>query len=129
MLSVLIVEDSALVRARLGELIVEIPRLVIAGEYDNAPDAIGALQQHGADIVLLDIKLKASDGLSILRDLRAALTHTKFIVFTNHTEDAYRNLFDRYGADYFFSKTHETEQLRETLIALAASSAGGAHTE
>ena len=124
MLSVIIVEDSSLVRDRLRELIADIPLLSIVGEYDNAPAAISALRQRGVDIVLLDLKLNGSDGLDVLRNAGATLPSTTFIVFTNHTDKVYRRLSTQYGADHFFSKAHETEQLRETLIALTKISAG-----
>lgn len=120
MLTIVLVEDSALVRERVRELIDEFPKLILAGEYDNAAAAITALRRKPADIVLLDIKLRGSAGQDVIRHVKGTAPATVVIVFTNHSEDEYRDLFIRLGADYFFSKTHDTERLRETLEQLCA---------
>mgnify|MGYP003483754223 FL=1 len=120
MLTIVLVEDSALVRERVRELIDEFPKLILAGEYDNAAAAITALRRKPADIVLLDIKLRGSAGQDVIRHVKGTAPATIVIVFTNHSEDEYRDLFIQLGADYFFSKTHDTERLRETLEQLCA---------
>lgn len=114
------VEDSPLVRERVRELIEDFPQLLLIGEYDNAAAAIGALRRQSADIVLLDIKLRGSFGQDVLRHVKGIYPATKVIIFTNHADKEYRDLFMRLGADYFFSKTHDTERLRETLQQLSA---------
>jgi two-component system, OmpR family, response regulator len=118
--TIIMVEDSALLRERLQQMLEEFPKLQLLGEYDNAAAAITALRQQPIDIVLLDIKLKGSSGLDVLRHVKGTHPATKVIVFTNHSDDEYRELFTRLGADYFFSKTHETERLHETLKMLNA---------
>jgi DNA-binding NarL/FixJ family response regulator len=119
-LTIIVVEDSALARDRLRELIAEFPNLQVAGEYDNSAAAITLLRRQPIDVVLLDIKLRGSTGLDVLRHIKGAQLPTKVIVFTNHSEDEYRDLFVKLGADYFFSKTHDTGRLRETLAQLSA---------
>jgi DNA-binding NarL/FixJ family response regulator len=119
-LTIVIVEDSALIRERVRELIGEFPKLLLSGEYDNAAAAITGLRRQPVDIVLLDIKLRGSSGQDVIRHVKGTHAATTVIVFTNHSEDEYRDLFVRLGADYFFSKTHDTERLRETLEQLCA---------
>jgi two-component system, OmpR family, response regulator len=118
--TIILVEDSTLVRERLREMLEEFSQIKLLGEYDNAAAAITALRQQSVDIVLLDIKLKGSSGLDVLRHVKGTHPATKVIVFTNHSDDEFRELFIRLGADYFFSKTHETQRLRETLAMLSA---------
>ena len=120
MSTIILVEDSTLVRERLREMLEEFSQIKLLGEYDNAAAAITALRQQPVDIVLLDIKLKGSSGLDVLRHVKGTHPATKVIVFTNHSDDEFRELFIRLGADYFFSKTHETQRLRETLAMLSA---------
>ena len=120
MSTIILVEDSTLVRERLREMLEEFPQIKLLGEYDNAAAAITSLLQQPADIVLLDIKLKGSSGLDVLRHVKGTHPATKVIVFTNHSDDEFRELFIRLGADYFLSKTHETQRLRETLAMLSA---------
>ena len=70
MLTMVLVEDSALVRERVRELIDEFPKLILVGEYDNAAAAITALRRKPADIVLLDIKLRGSSGQDVIRHVK-----------------------------------------------------------
>jgi two-component system, OmpR family, response regulator len=113
--TIILVENSALLRERLKEMLDEFPKLELRGEYDNAAAAITALRREPVDIILLDIKLNGSIGLDVLRHVKGTHPATKVIVFTNHSDDEFRALYTRLGADYFFSKTHETERLHETL--------------
>jgi two-component system, OmpR family, response regulator len=118
--TIILVENSALLRERLKEMLDEFPKLELRGEYDNAAAAITALRREPIDIILLDIKLNGSIGLDVLRHVKGTHPATKVIVFTNHSDDEFRSLYTRLGADYFFSKTHETERLHETLKMLDA---------
>jgi two-component system OmpR family response regulator len=122
--TLIMVEDSILVRERLREMLAEFPNLKLVGEYDHAAAAIVALRKRAADIVLLDIKLKGGTGRDVLRHVKQTHPSTKVIVFTNHSDHEYRELFTQLGADYFFSKTHETTRLRETLERLCADQPG-----
>jgi DNA-binding NarL/FixJ family response regulator len=118
--TMIVVEDSALARDRLRELIATFASLHVVGEFDNAAAAITALRRQPVDIVLLDIKLRGSSGLDVLRHIKGTRPATRVIIFTNHSEDEYRDLAMILGADYFFSKTHDTGRLRETLEQLSS---------
>ncbi len=117
--SIMVVEDSLAVRRRLREILDDIQRFRIVGEFDAAEDAIAAIGSDPPDVVLLDIKLRIGNGIEVLRHLRKHAPHATVIVFSQHDDPGYREQFEQAGAQYFFNKTRDTGQLVTTLSQLA----------
>jgi DNA-binding NarL/FixJ family response regulator len=117
----MLVEDSIAVRQRLREALDEIAGFHVIGEFDTAQDAIAAIDTQAPDVLLLDIKLRAGNGIEVLRHVRRLAPAAKVIVFSQHDDPEYREQFQQAGAHFFFNKTHESGQLVDTLTALAAS--------
>lgn len=128
-LRVLIIEDSAIIRARLAESLSEIPNVEIVGQFETEADALARMRQATWDAAVLDLQLKQGTGLGILKALgrhtRAA--HTKIIVFTNYAFPQYRDRSLMLGADYFFDKSREFHRVREVLNALASGGSSVSH--
>ena len=121
-LRVVIVEDSAIIRARLAESLSEISNLTIVGQADTESEALQLLSGGGWDAVILDLQLKQGTGLGVLKKLRdeGRPTHSKVIVFTNYAFPQYRDRSLSSGADYFFDKAREFNRVRDVLAELAA---------
>jgi DNA-binding NarL/FixJ family response regulator len=115
----MLVEDSIAVRRRLREIIEDIGRFRILGEFDTAQEAIGAIGANPPDVMLLDIKLRIGNGIEVLRHVKQHAPNAKVIVFSQHDDPGYREQFEQAGASFFFNKTHETAQLVATLAELA----------
>ena len=122
MLRVALVEDSALVRERLRALLATVPEVTVEGEYEDAPCAIDGIRHTRPDVVLLDIKLRASTGMEVLKAVRREWPEVKIIVLTNYAEPQYRKSYLENGAYRFLDKTHQFEQIRGLLLELAGHS-------
>lgn len=124
-LRVVIVEDSAIIRARLAESLSEIRNLAIVGEADSESQALHLLDAGGWDAVVLDLQLKEGTGLGILKKLNKSIrpVNAKVIVFTNYAFPQYRDRSLSLGADYFFDKSREFHRVRDVLSDLAAGEA------
>lgn len=120
LLKVMLVEDSPSVRERLRVLMADLGHLEVVAECDNAAMAIGLLQSHPVDLMVLDIKLRGSHGMDVLRNVKSQNPHIKVVVFTNHSESEFRTRFLASGADRFFNKGDGPEELREYLLSLAS---------
>jgi DNA-binding NarL/FixJ family response regulator len=120
-LRVVIVEDSAIIRARLSESLSEIRNLAIVGQADSEADALALLRAGQWDAVILDLQLKEGTGLGVLKKLGAQdrPPHSKVIVFTNYAFPQYRDRSLSLGADYFFDKSREFHRVRDILADLA----------
>ena len=124
-LRVVIVEDSAIIRARLAETLSEIENLTIVGQADTESEALHLLSAGAWDAVILDLQLKEGTGLGVLKRLRneGRPTHSKVIVFTNYAFPQYRDRSLSSGADYFFDKAREFHRVRDVLADLASNDA------
>ena len=118
---VIIVEDSAIIRARLTEALAEIPNVEIVGQVETEADALSLLRQSRWDAAVLDLQLKQGTGLGVLKSLAHGTrpANTKIIVFTNYAFPQYRDRSLSLGADYFFDKAREFHRVREVLHQLA----------
>jgi len=128
-LRVVIVEDSAIIRARLTESLLEIPNVEIVGQVETEIDALAVLRQQQWDVAVLDLQLKTGTGLGVLKGLGNALRprNAKVIVFTNYAFPQYRERSIALGADYFFDKSREFHRVREVLAGMAGGPAPVAH--
>jgi len=119
---VVIVEDSAIIRARLAETLSEIQNLTIIGQADTESAALHLLCDGAWDAVILDLQLKEGTGLGVLKKLRNSgrPSHSKVIVFTNYAFPQYRDRSLSSGADYFFDKAREFHRVRDVLADLAS---------
>src|SRR5258707_14453864 len=91
-LRVVIVEDSAMIRARLAETLAEIPKLEIVGQAETEAEAVSLLRQGGWDATILDLQLKKGTGLGVLKAIAQGNrpAEAKVIVFTNFAFPQYK---------------------------------------
>lgn len=91
-MKVLIVDDEPPARERLERLCAEIPGVEVAGQAGNGADALTLAQSAPVDVVLLDIRMPAMDGIEVARHL-ASLPEPPAVVFVT--------AFDQYALDAF----------------------------
>jgi DNA-binding NarL/FixJ family response regulator len=121
-LRVVIVEDSAIIRARLAEALSEIPNVEIVGHAETEADAVSLLRRGEWDAAVLDLQLKQGTGLGVLKTFAqdGRPDRAKIIVFTNYAFSQYRDRSMLLGADFFFDKAREFHRISEVLADLAA---------
>ena len=103
---VVIVEDHPMFRERLGQLINKADDMVVAGEADNIRDGFSLIQRVKPSIAIVDISLKGSNGLELLKDLRAHRIDLPVLVLSMHDESLYAERALRVGAKGYITK-HE----------------------
>jgi DNA-binding NarL/FixJ family response regulator len=118
--SIYIVDDSASIRQRLVSMLESIGDIAIVGEAETARDAIEGILATRPDSVLLDLHLRASSGIDVLKTIRGRLPLIKFVVLTNHAEPQYRRACTRIGAEYFLDKSTEFDGVRDAIAEIAA---------
>ena len=72
MIKVLIVDDSALIRSLLSEIVSATPDMVVVGAAPNAYIARDMVNQHSPDVITLDIEMPKVDGITFLSKLMKA---------------------------------------------------------
>ena len=107
---VFLVDDHPIVRRGLGSLIALEPDLVVCGEADGRPAALEQIQKLQPDLVMVDLALKNSSGLELVKDLRTQCPKVKVLVFTMHDEPIYAERVLKAGAHGYFTKEEGAEK-------------------
>jgi DNA-binding NarL/FixJ family response regulator len=114
---VLIADDQAVVRAGLRVLIDRGPDLTVVGEAATGEQALDLARRLNPDVVIMDIRMPALDGIQATRELLAdpATDHIRVIVLTTFDTDEY--VFDalRVGASGFLLKDADPAELRRAV--------------
>jgi len=112
-LKILIVDDEPLARARLKSLVADLAAGEVVAEAGDGHDAIVAVQETGAEVVLLDIRMPGMDGLEAARHL-SHLQTPPAIIFTTAFDAHALEAFDANAVDYLL-KPIRRERLGEAL--------------
>src|SRR5208283_4941597 len=95
---VFIVDDHPLVREWLTNLINQQADLVVCGESESAPEAFSAIGASHPDVAVVDISLKDSSGLELIKSLRESHPAVAVLVLSMHEESHYAGRALRAGA-------------------------------
>jgi DNA-binding NarL/FixJ family response regulator len=110
-ISVVIVEDHRMFRQQLVGLINKADDMRVCGEADNIRDGFALIKQARPGIALVDITLKGSSGLELLKDLRAHEVAVPALVLSMHDESLYAERALRAGARGYISKREDSAEL------------------
>ncbi|MBK9245579.1 MAG: two-component system response regulator NarL [Burkholderiales bacterium] len=118
--TVLVVDDHPLFRKGVVQLLAMEPTIAVVGEAGSGAQAMALAQQHEPDLILLDLNLKAENGLDILAALKAEDPSRRVVMLT--VSDAADDLMGaiRAGADGYLLKDMEPEQLLDRVRASLA---------
>ena len=95
---ILLVDDHAVVRFGIAQLINQQGDLVVCGEEEDAAKALGAIARLKPDLVIADISLKDSSGLELMRNVKAQFNGLPVLVVSTHEESMYAEIAFRAGA-------------------------------
>jgi CheY-like chemotaxis protein len=96
---VLIVDDHPIVRQGLRRIMENEEDLVVCGEAETARDARIAIKELNPDVMIADISLKQSDGIELVRDVRAHYPQLPILVLSMHDETIYAERMLSAGAN------------------------------
>jgi DNA-binding NarL/FixJ family response regulator len=120
MQKIYIVEDSPVLRERLGKLLNSLPDTLVYGGATTASEAIAAILKEKPDVVLLDLCLERSSGFDVLSKVRELEPEIDVYMLSNFASEPYRRHAERLGAAGFFDKSTEFERVREVIAQRAA---------
>ena len=119
---VLIVEDHPIMRQGLRSVLEHENDLSVCGEAETAREARIAVKELNPDVVIADISLKDSDGIELVRDVRAHHPHLAILVLSMHNETIYAERMLSAGASGYIMKDAASDQF---LVALRRVLDGG----
>ncbi|MGA8478905.1 MAG: response regulator transcription factor [Chthoniobacterales bacterium] len=108
---VVVVDDHPLFRERLCQLINNEPDMEICGEAESAQPALQIIRETAPNLAIVDITLKTSSGLELIKSIRALSIGVPVLVLSMHDESLYAERALRAGAMGYITKSQEAAQI------------------
>ena len=118
-ISVLLVDDHAVVREGYRRLLERDESLVVVAEAATAADALRRDEQFNPDVVVLDIALPGVSGIEILRRILARRPQACVLVFSMYQDGIYVSRAIEAGARGYLSKASAPELLLDAVRCVA----------
>ena len=109
--NILIVDDHPIVRQGLTELVNHEKDLVVCGQAEDANKAMKAVKELKPDLVIVDISLKETSGMELIKDLNAQYPNLPVLALSMHDESLYAERVLRAGARGYVMKAEATEKV------------------
>ena len=117
---VLIVDDHAVVRRGLEQILADTYPDIVCGEATNAEDAIQLVDQGDWDVVILDVSMPGRSGLDALKEIKKIKPALPVLVLSIHPEDQYATRVLRAGASGYMTKETAPEELLNAINKVVA---------
>ena len=108
---ILLVDDHAVVRFGIAQLINRQNDMEVCGEEEDASRALTAITTLKPDLVIADISLKDSSGLELMRNIKAQYPGLPVLVVSVHDESVYAEIAFRAGALGYLMKQEALEKI------------------
>ena len=112
---VLVIDDHPLVRERIAELINQEPDLVVCGEAEDVRQALNAVSDRKPDLAIVDITLKDSYGIELIKQLKDLYPGLPTLVLSMHDESMYGERALRAGARGYLTKQEATKKVVDAI--------------
>ena len=117
---VLLVDDHPMVRQGLARLINDEADLCVCGEADGAAAALELVESLKPDLAVIDISMGGSDGIELLKELRARAPSLATLVLSMHDESLYAERVLRAGARGYVTKQEAPEKVMTAIRCVLA---------
>jgi len=118
-ITVLLVDDDALMRAGLRAVISSDDGLEVVGEAADGREAVARAPRLAPDVVLMDVRMPQLDGIAATRALLAQAPETRVLILTTFEEDEYVFGALAAGAAGFLLKRTRPEELLAAIRTVA----------
>lgn len=112
---VLLVDDHPLVRESLRRIIQQEADLSVCGETDNGSEALQLVESTEPHLVILDLTLKDSHGLELVKNLSDRHPNVMTLVFSMHEETLHAERVIRAGARGYINKEETPKKILQAI--------------
>lgn len=111
-----IIEDNPVLLDLLTGMLDAIPGVSVAGNAASETEALSLLRLTRPDLAIVDLELRGSTGLKVLAAIQQnpeAFGAPRAVVFSNHAHQIVQSRCLALGAEAFFDKSFQTDELLE----------------
>lgn len=112
---ILLVEDHPVVRRGIAQLLAEEPDMEVCGEAESVEEALESVEKMVPDVALVDLSLRESNGLDLLKVLKERYPAVISLVLSMHAEVGYVEKALRAGAKGYVTKDQADEVIIEAI--------------
>ena len=113
--NIVIVDDHPMVRERLAEVINSDPGLRVCGEAEDRGQALEVIARTRPDLAIVDLTLKHSHGLELIKDLQVMHPKVRILVVSMQEESLYAERVIRAGAHGYITKQEATRKILQAI--------------
>jgi DNA-binding NarL/FixJ family response regulator len=121
---ILLVDDHPMVRERLAEVIQREPDLAVCGEAEDRFSAMEAIAAKKPHLAIVDLTLKRSHGMELIKDIRSQFPSVAILVVSMHDETLHAERVVRAGARGYITKQEATKRI---MLAIRTVLEGGVY--
>jgi DNA-binding NarL/FixJ family response regulator len=119
-MKVFIADDSSEIRKRIIAMLSDLAeRIEMIGEAENVQDAINSIHEFDPDVVILDIRMPGGSGIDVLKKIKKKNEVPVIIILTNYPYSQYREKCMEAGADFFFDKSGDFEEIVKVVSGIS----------
>ena len=119
MITVVVVDDHAIVRRGLEQLLAGVDDITVVGSAGDGDEAMAVVARTRPDVVLMDLQMPGTDGVTATRAVVAGETNTQVVVLTSFSDSERIVAALDAGAVGYLLKDTEPEDLVEGVRAAA----------
>jgi DNA-binding NarL/FixJ family response regulator len=123
MTRVLLVDDQELVRSGLRRILRRRDGLIVVGECEDGDEVAASVATHRPDVVVMDLRMRRTNGIEATRALRADPGAPPVLVLTTFDDDELLSGALRAGASGFLLKDSPAEEVVRAVLTVAAGQA------
>jgi len=112
---VMVVDDHPIVRQGYAQLIGGEPDLEVTGTAESQNEALALMKANPPDLALVDITLKNSHGIELIKEIKKRFPQVAVLVISAHAENLFAERALEAGALGFINKQEATQKLLEGI--------------
>jgi two-component system invasion response regulator UvrY len=111
MIRILVVDDHAIVREGLKQILADVNDMAVRDEAGNGQEALAKIRDGEFDVVLLDISMPGRSGLEILKEIKTERPKLPVLILSMYAEEQYAVRALRAGASGYVTKASAPDEL------------------
>jgi DNA-binding NarL/FixJ family response regulator len=119
MIRILVVDDHAIIRQGLKQILAEAHDIDVAGEACKGNEALNQALKNDYDVAVLDITMPDRSGLDILKELKIRKPNLKVLILSMHPEEQYAVRSLKAGASGYLTKDSTPDELISAIRKVA----------
>jgi two-component system invasion response regulator UvrY len=120
MIKVLLVDDHALFRQGLREVLAKAPDIRVSAEAGSYAQAIEMLRANDINVVVADLSMPGRDGIDLISHVKTSSPEVSILVLTMHEDSEYAARALRAGASGYVTKASTSDDLISAIRRIAS---------